>query len=192
MTRTKEFDEEIVLQKAMKLFWEQGYEKTSINDLVEHMGIHRRSLYDTFGDKHQLYLMTVDRYGKRVNSALSASMQRSTSRQAVQFLFDMAIEGFGDESPPGCMFVNMAVELAPRDLEAEAKACEGFSLAEQHLAGIIRQGQLDGEFASVQSAEELSESLHNALLGLRVLSRTSTSKEKLHRIAKLSMEILDK
>ena len=52
MARSKEFEENEVLDKAMRLFWEQGYEKTSMTDLVEHMGIHRRSLYDTFGDKH--------------------------------------------------------------------------------------------------------------------------------------------
>ena len=56
MGRNKEFEEEAVLQKAMELFWKQGYEKTSMSDLVEHMGIHRKSLYDTFGDKHSLYL----------------------------------------------------------------------------------------------------------------------------------------
>lgn len=55
MGRSREFDENVVLQKAMELFWKQGYEKTSLNDLVEHMGIHRRSLYDTFGDKHTLF-----------------------------------------------------------------------------------------------------------------------------------------
>lgn len=60
MGRSREFDENVVLQKAMELFWKQGYEKTSLNDLVEHMGIHRRSLYDTFGDKHTLFLRTVD------------------------------------------------------------------------------------------------------------------------------------
>ena len=60
MGRSREFDENVVLQKAMELFWEQGYEKTSLSDLVEHMGIHRRSLYDTFGDKHTLFLKTLD------------------------------------------------------------------------------------------------------------------------------------
>lgn len=56
MARSKEFDEKAVLRKAMELFWEQGYEKTSMQDLVDHMGIHRRSIYDTFGDKRSLFL----------------------------------------------------------------------------------------------------------------------------------------
>ena len=64
MARSKEFEETVVLDKAMRLFWEQGYEKTSMTDLVEHMGIHRRSLYDTFGDKHSLFLKAMDRYDR--------------------------------------------------------------------------------------------------------------------------------
>lgn len=62
MARTKEFDEDAVLLKAVRLFWEQGYEKTSMTDLVNHMGVHKRSLYDTFGDKHSLYIKTLNRY----------------------------------------------------------------------------------------------------------------------------------
>ncbi|MGG4128868.1 helix-turn-helix domain-containing protein [Paenibacillus illinoisensis] len=67
MARSKEFEENVVLEKAMKLFWEQGYEKTSIADLVEHMGIHRRSLYDTFGDKHTLFLKAMDRFHDKLS-----------------------------------------------------------------------------------------------------------------------------
>ncbi|WP_246772684.1 TetR/AcrR family transcriptional regulator [Paenibacillus polymyxa] len=74
MSRSKEFDETEVLDKAMQLFWEQGYEKTSMTDLVKHMGIHRRSLYDTFGDKHTLFLMALDRYD---NTSVSFSFKRS-------------------------------------------------------------------------------------------------------------------
>lgn len=66
MARSKEFEESVVLDKAMRLFWEQGYEKTSMTDLVNHMGIHRKSLYDTFGDKHTLFLRSVDLYDHKI------------------------------------------------------------------------------------------------------------------------------
>ena len=56
MPRPKEFDPQEVLDKAVDLFWRQGYEFTSIQDLVDHLGINRASLYETFGDKHQLFL----------------------------------------------------------------------------------------------------------------------------------------
>ncbi len=62
MARHKEFDQDEALQKAMEAFWARGYEATSMQDLVEHMGINRQSLYDTFGDKHSLFLKALDRY----------------------------------------------------------------------------------------------------------------------------------
>jgi TetR/AcrR family transcriptional regulator, transcriptional repressor for nem operon len=61
----------------MQIFWEQGYEKTSMTDLVKHMGIHRRSLYDTFGDKHTLFLMALDRYDSKINASLARRVKSS-------------------------------------------------------------------------------------------------------------------
>ena len=62
MARTKEFDVDAALDRAIELFWAQGYEATSLNDLLDHMEIGRQSLYDTFGDKHALFLAALDRY----------------------------------------------------------------------------------------------------------------------------------
>src|SRR2546423_4201723 len=62
MARHKEFDRDEALQKAMEVFWSHGYEAASIQELVKQMGINRQSLYDTFGDKHALYLAALDRY----------------------------------------------------------------------------------------------------------------------------------
>ncbi|MFC5451317.1 TetR/AcrR family transcriptional regulator [Paenibacillus aestuarii] len=191
MPRTKEFDEDAVLLKAMHLFWIQGYEKTSINDLVTHLGIHRRSLYDTFGDKHQLFLLAIERYKKFLNGHFESGISRAGSaRQAIQYLFDFMIDGY-EGKPPGCLFVNMAVELAPHDDEIDGQASESFVIVEKLLADLIRKGQENGEFATTRDASELAEDMHNSLLGLRVLARTSADKKKLHRIADSAMSKLD-
>ena len=62
MARHKEFDPDVALDRALELFWERGYEATSMADLVDHLGIGRASLYATFGSKHELYLKALDRY----------------------------------------------------------------------------------------------------------------------------------
>ncbi|MBM7566061.1 TetR/AcrR family transcriptional regulator [Paenibacillus sacheonensis] len=191
MARTKEFEEDAVLLKAMRLFWEQGYEKTSINDLVEHMGIHRRSLYDTFGDKHKLYLMAIHRYGDLANSQLGPGIRDATAKQAIDFIFDFVIRGMGEDSPAGCMLVNMAVELASRDPEAETFVNESFAEWEHVIADVVRKGQQTGEFTSKHDAAILAESLHASLLGLRVLTRSMAGKEKLYRIADVAKGILE-
>jgi len=192
MARSKEFEENAVLEKAMKLFWEQGYEKTSMSDLTEHMGIHRRSLYDTFGDKHSLFLKAIDRYADQVGSALAQEIKRAkTATEALEIAFGyvMARE---DEIPPGCLLVNSAVELATRDAEVDTRSAGSFAKAEQMLEEILLWGQRDGEFNAEVEAKDLAEYLHNVWVGLRVLARTSASKEKLHRILRVSIQLLKK
>lgn len=192
MGRSKEFDENVVLQKAMELFWEQGYEKTSLSDLVEHMGIHRRSLYDTFGDKHTLFLKTIDCYEELIKNEVQVGiLHAETVKQAIQFIFDFMIEGYEDR-PWGCLIVNSATEMALRDKEVEEKTEEAFMRTEQLIADLVRKGQQTGEFSCDYDAEVLAEILQNTLLGIRVHLRTSASKEKLHRIADFFLDLLNK
>lgn len=190
MGRSKEFDENIVLQKAMELFWQQGYEKTSMSDLVEHMGIHRKSLYDTFGDKHALYLKVIDLYGEYTTSKLKEiTFKAKTAYQAIQYIFDYIIEGSGDKQW-GCLFVNAATEMGPWDKDVVEKTEDAFNKAEEFIAGIVREGQKSGEFSVKYDADILGEILNNTLLGLRVLVRASSSKEKMHRIADFFLNLL--
>ncbi len=190
MGRSKEFDENVVLQKAMELFWKQGYEKTSMSDLVEHMGIHRKSLYDTFGDKRELYLKAIECYGKySAEKFQSAISDAATARQAIQSAFDDMIEGNENERL-GCFFVNAATELAPRDEEVDEIVNQAFKQAEQRLSDIIRKGQESGEISYHQDARIWAEFLHNVLVGMRVLVRTSASKEKLYRIKEMFLNLL--
>ncbi|MEK3722505.1 TetR/AcrR family transcriptional regulator [Paenibacillus sp. FSL H8-0034] len=192
MARSKEYDENEVLQKAMQLFWEQGYEKTSMSDLVEHMGIHRRSIYDTFSDKHTLFLKALNRYGEIMGKDLERRIKQAESAaQALRYILEFTIDK-NENTPLGCLFVTAAVELATHDADADSLATKGFANEEQLLTDIIQWGQHGGEFASDCDAKELAESLQNTLLGLRVMSRTSISKEKLYRIANHSMKILEK
>lgn len=190
MGRSKEFEENVVLRKAMELFWEQGYEKTSMNDLVEHMGIHRRSLYDTFGDKHALYLKAINCYGEYSECKLnSESFRAKTAKQSIRYIFDLMIDG-DEEKNWGCFYVNAATEMAHRDKEVEEKMEEAFKKSEYLLAELIRKGQQTGEFTLEYDAQVLAEILHNTLLGIRVLVRTSASKEKVHRITDFFLDLI--
>ncbi|GGG70085.1 TetR/AcrR family transcriptional regulator [Paenibacillus radicis (ex Gao et al. 2016)] len=191
MARSKEYDENEVLLKAMQLFWEQGYERTSMSELVEFMGIHRRSLYETFTDKHTLFLKSLDRYGELMDFRLQQGIiQAETAAEALHFIFKYTIDE-NNNYPLGCLFVNAAVELAVRDADADMKATEGFAREEQLLEEIIDWGKQNQEFSHDFVSSDLAESMHNTLLGLRVMARTSISKEKLYRIADSSMKMLE-
>lgn len=91
--RPKEFDRDTVLDKAMELFWRQGYQGTSIQALVEHVGINRASLYATFGDKHRLYLEAMDRYLDRIVAERLEIVQRPrATKEAIRQFFVEVIE----------------------------------------------------------------------------------------------------
>lgn len=190
MGRSKEFEESTVLKKAMELFWQQGYEKTSMSDLVKCMGIHRKSLYDTFGDKHALYLKAIDLYGEYTTNILrSETLKAITAHQAIQGIFDYLIE-VNEDKHWGCLFVNAATEMGPSDQEVVEKTEAAFRMTEDFIAGIVREGQESGEFSNQYDAEILGEILHNTLIGLRVQARTSATKEKMHRIANFYLDLL--
>ncbi|SFI78389.1 transcriptional regulator, TetR family [Paenibacillus sp. UNC496MF] len=190
MARSKEFDEHDVLLKAMRLFWEQGYEKTSLQDLVTHMGIHRRSLYDTFGDKHSLFVKAMEQYKKTVATVKAEARRGRTAQEAIRYIIDYLIEA-NDERPLGCLIVNSATELALRDPEVGEITNQSFNVEEQYLTDIIRTGQQTGEIPADKDASLLAASLQATIIGLRVLTRASTDKKKLHRIADAAIAMLD-
>ncbi|MCT2195983.1 TetR/AcrR family transcriptional regulator [Paenibacillus sp. p3-SID1389] len=157
---------------------------------MEHMGVHRRSLYDTFGDKHTLYIKTMEQYARITNAAIKAEVQRGrTALESIRLIFDYLIETNG-EQPIGCFFVNSATELAYRDPEVSKLTSELFGNEEQLLTELIQQGQQAGDISPELAPRLLASSLHATLLGIRVMRRTSTDKQKLHQIAEVSMEML--
>ena len=118
--RAKEFDPDVVLDKAMDLFWEKGYEATSIKNLVDQMGINRFSLYSTFGDKHKLFLSACDRYrGIMEENGLGVLESSDSGLSSIRQYFNDMVDRYTDESgSKGCFMTNSTVELAPHDAEA--------------------------------------------------------------------------
>lgn len=191
MARNREYDENEVLRKAMKLFWKQGYEKTSMQDLVTHMGIHRRSLYAAFGDKHTLFMKALERYSEIVENKIEAQVKPLDSvKQAIRRLFEMAIQT-NEHEPIGCLSVNTAVELSLHDEAATAEVVESFDKTENLLFELLLRGQKSGEVSDYHDAKKLALFFHNSIVGLRVLAKTTDDKQKLESIIDMTMSILD-
>ncbi|MFC3747011.1 TetR/AcrR family transcriptional regulator [Paenibacillus sp. GCM10012306] len=189
MPRTKEFDEDAVLLKGMRLFWEQGYEKTSLQELVSHMGIHKRSIYDTFGDKKSLYIKALKRYSEKLERSSKLQVDGLSAKEAIRVLFERVIHP-GEESPVGCFIVNTAVELAKRDSEASEYVHQFWDYTEQLIHDLIIQGQESGELSKTLDAKGLSQYFNNSLIGLRVMVKTIKDREKLQQIIEMTLSVL--
>ncbi|KPC94747.1 TetR family transcriptional regulator, partial [Streptomyces sp. NRRL F-6602] len=118
MARTKEFDPDAALQSALELFWRQGYEATSMADLVGHLGIGRASIYATFGNKHELYLKALDRYNENRDPGLLGELSRpGPALPAVRAVVRRfaAEAGSGEHRADGCFATTTAAELGTGD-----------------------------------------------------------------------------
>ena len=122
MPRPKSFDPDTVLAKAMTVFWEKGYDAASISDLTQAMGINRFSLYDTFGDKHTLYLKALDAYTQRVVEPMVEKINQINSLSDLEAYFSMMIEyQHSCQCSPCCMMHKAAITLDPVDEQAKER-----------------------------------------------------------------------
>jgi TetR/AcrR family transcriptional repressor of nem operon len=191
MARTKAFDVDTALRQAMDLFWQQGYEKTSMQNLLDHMGIHRKSLYDTFGDKYALFMQAFDRYQEMRTGEIERRVNAQTSvKAAIRCRFDMLI--YREELPSqGCFIINTAVELAVHDEQIAQKVKDHFKQTEQRFYRQILQGQQLGEFSAALDALQIAQYLTNASVGLRVMVKITDDVKKLERIVDTTLKVLE-
>lgn len=190
MARSKEFNEEEALDKAMEIFWRQGFEKTSIQDLVDQMGIHRRSLYDTFGDKHSLFVLTLERYESLIAAQIRKQItEEMTTVESIRKIFELAVYS-DNTNPKGCLIVNTAVELSLLDNDVSQRIKSAFKQTENLIADLLIRGQARGEVASSFDISELSRYIHNALIGIRVLVKVTEDPKEFDSTIDMTLSIL--
>jgi len=191
VARHKEFDESKVLRKAMVLFWQNGYEKTSMQDLVDYMNIHRRSIYDTFGDKQTLFLRALQLFEETTGKKMEQEIKPTPSAKlAIRRLFEMTVSS-NEKKPPGCLIVNTAVELSLHDEEVADRIRKSFSKTESFIYELLVQGQRNGELSKELDLEKVAQFIHNSFIGIRVLYKTTDDKEKLENIIDSTLAILE-
>ncbi len=193
MARPREFDRDRALDRAMRLFWKQGYEATSVQDLREHLGLHPGSLYNTFRDKHSLFLEALDRYeateGDRTCQLLGAN---DAGRKAIRQLFLLVVEADAkDPDRKGCLMVNSAVELAAHDPEVRRRAEASRGQLVRLFRQAILRGQQRGEINVEHDADALSEFLVNSLFGLRLTAKLVTDQATLRQVVETTLRALD-
>jgi TetR/AcrR family transcriptional repressor of nem operon len=193
MARTKDFDEQEVLDKAVELFWRKGYNATSMQDLVDELGISRSSLYDTFGDKHALFMTALERYRVEGSERLRSIMESPLpAREIIKKLLEVtAGELFNDQQHKGCFMVNAEVEVAPHDKEVNQVVCENDQQVEEAFYRVIKRGQESGEIANQQDARALARFTFNTIKGIRVSAKTTSDKGLLADILKIAMAAFD-
>ena len=162
--RPREFNEESALEAAMEAFWKKGYEATSLSDLCNCTGLHKGSLYQAFGDKHSLFMRSLEHYADTGFREVAAEAYKHASplasiKAAVQKICDDA----GNEK--GCMMINSMVELAPHDPEVNATLKRFGEQRLRVMADLIAKAQQAGEIRSELDPYKLARQLMITLAG---------------------------
>ncbi len=193
MARPKAFDRQEVLDQAIEVFWDRGYEAASIQDLVEHMGINRGSLYDTFGDKHRLFLEALDRYEEAFHAKLFDILSQAGSpRKAIERVFESVVQQCAcDSGRRGCLLTNTAVELSGHDNDTADRVRANFTRLESAFFRACQASQKRNEIGGRHDPRALARFLTSSLQGLRVLSKAGPSRAHLRDIVRVIVSTLD-
>jgi TetR/AcrR family transcriptional regulator, transcriptional repressor for nem operon len=189
MSRPREFDEQQALQQAKEVFWQRGYEATSLADLLAAMGLSKSSFYETFGSKRELFLRSLARYREeRVAEFRQLLAGGKTARRAIEVLFRSSIVC---ETHKGCMACNEAVELAGRDADAELRVAAVMAALEELLVQAIARGQDEGSIGTRLPPADLARLLMVALNGLQIEVRACAEQARLEQTVDVVMRMLD-
>ncbi len=175
MARVKQFDHEEVLDKALLLFWEKGYGATSVQDLVDRLGINRFSIYASFGDKHGLLIAALDRYATcYANQLLDILEGDEDGLSAIQDFFrTMALALAGPNGKLGCPVQNITLEMALHDETVAAKVREinGYQIAA--LKAALQRARDAGNLQPAQDLDDLANYFFTVGQGMVVTTKWS-------------------
>lgn len=188
----KQFNRDETLDRIMQTFWLQGYEATSMQDIVSCSGVNRASLYATWGDKHALFLSALESYDQNRKKMLTRLAETSSARAAIAAVFESFLSGVSQDTPNrGCFMTNTALELAAHDPAIRKIVAEAQSGVEDFFARMIRKGKANGEFNSGLRTREAARGLLASFIGLLVLMRSRPERSLLQGIVQDALRRLD-
>ena len=181
--RPLSFDRDAALAAAMHLFWQHGYEATSIAALTAAMGITPPSLYAAFGDKRQLFHAAVDRYLGGASAVADGIASAATARTAAQDLLTAAAIGdTGEETPPGCLLASSIVTASASAADIREDMAVIRRGIEMALRLRIERDIRDGLLPMVADAEALAGHVFAVVQGMSTLAKDGADRDKLLRI----------
>jgi len=191
MGRPRSFDEDAALDAAMRLFWERGYEGTSMADLTKAMRLSPPSIYAAFGGKKSLFELAAKRYAEGPAQYQARALREPTLREVILALFRNTVEFLTEPGhPSGCMTLTGAMACS-----VEANSAKEFmtQIRKQNEAGLkarLQQARKSGELASDLNVEDYSRYLSTLLGGLAIQAANGSSKAEMKRIADMALRHL--
>ncbi|GGK05563.1 TetR family transcriptional regulator [Streptomyces camponoticapitis] len=189
--RPRSFDSDTALDRALEVFWRQGYEGTGITELTKVMGINNApSLYNAFGSKEQLFRKVLDRYAEGPARYIGEAFDQPTARATVEALLHGAADATTrPDSPRGCITVQGALACSPDAEPAREELTARRAAGEVALRGRLEQAASGGELPAGADADVLARYFTTIYQGIAVQAAGGATREQLHQVVDTAMTV---
>ena len=192
MARNVEFDEERAIRTAMEVFWEKGYKGASLRDLTDAMKINPSSLYNTIGDKHELFLRCVQRYTDDRKEYIEKHASSSKSPlKIIEIFIDDAVANI-TTSPHSCMAIKAAFEVATDDSRIQAILKDDSDTTYRFLCSLLTSAIKKGEISADEDPELLTDYLLSSYIGWHESFILNRDPAKIERMARFLLKQLSR
>ncbi|NEC91786.1 TetR/AcrR family transcriptional regulator [Streptomyces sp. SID12501] len=187
--RPRSFDREVALVQATLLFWQHGYEGTSIADLTAAMGVSPPSLYAAFGDKRALFTEVVERYGDTFGAFMENALdQESDARTGFARMLDDAAVSYTDpDHPAGCLVISAAINYSPgtADVEEDMRARRAANV--RSFEKRLTDAKARGTLPEGTDTRALAVYFAAVVQGMSQQARDGATVQELRRVAEYAM-----
>lgn len=173
MPRTPEYERSTVIARAMTVFWERGYARTSVGHLTEATGLKPGSLYAAFGSKKGVFLEVLDEYNRDFLKRIRALSRSDADALAALrgLLEDIVNETLSGRDRRGCLSVNALLELARHEPDVAERIEAHNASVRRALSELIERGQREGDIGAAADPAAMSAFLVNNIWGMRIMCR---------------------
>ena len=191
--RPLQFDPDQALNSAMQLFWRKGYESTSLQDLLEVMGLSKSSFYQTFKSKGLLFECSIKNYQNQLVDILQSRLAQADSGKSFlkDLFFDVANETSGSDARRGCLLMNTANEFAQTDADIACLVSDSLDEIIAIFKQAIQQAQEKNEIDHNKDAYSLAVYLVSTMSGLKNMVKAGADRKTINSIVEISLSVLD-
>jgi TetR/AcrR family transcriptional regulator, copper-responsive repressor len=190
--RPRSFDRAAALAAAMEVFWQKGFEATSISDLTEAMGINPPSLYSAFGDKERLFLEAIESYQEKRGCSCPYESEATARGSIERLLTYMAHDLTESSHPRGCLMMMAAATSANTSTALQKVLAQKRTAARDHLRLRIKRGIEEGDVPAGTDATALADFYSTIITGMSLQARDGASRKSLVATVDQAMSIFPK
>ncbi|QGQ97691.1 TetR/AcrR family transcriptional regulator [Paenibacillus psychroresistens] len=182
------FDTDAALDRALEVFWERGYEGSSLTALTKAIGISRPSLYAAYGNKEELFQKVLDRYEVGPMMFRTYALQEPTARAVAERLLHGTIENIiNEKTPKGCLFVQAALSCGEESEDIRQELNLRRASTEKALNRRFEQAIIDGDLPTYINPDRLARYVTTVQHGLCVQATGGSTREELLEVVDMAM-----